>query len=160
MDRAHRAVVAGVHRLEQVEGLRPAHLADDDPFRSHAQAVPDEIAHGDLALALEIGRAGLETHHMGLLQLKLGGVLAGDHPLLGIDEAGQAVEQRRLAGPVPPEINTLQRTRPMMPRRLHLRGDRAELDEQVGHFQAVAAELADGEGRAVDRQRRHDDVDA
>ena len=53
------AVVAGVHRLEQVEGLRPAHLADDDPFRSHAQAVPDEIAHGDLALALEIGRAGL-----------------------------------------------------------------------------------------------------
>ncbi len=52
VQRSHRAVMAGVHRLQQVEGLRSAHLADDDPLRAHAQAVLDEVAHGDLALAL------------------------------------------------------------------------------------------------------------
>ena len=31
--------MAGVHGLEQVEGLGSAHLADDDAFRAHTQAV-------------------------------------------------------------------------------------------------------------------------
>ena len=60
MQRAHRSVVAGVHRLQQVERLGTAHLADDDPLGTHAQAVPHEIAHRDLAGALEIGRPGFE----------------------------------------------------------------------------------------------------
>ena len=89
--------MAGVHRLQQVERFGSAHLADDDPLGAHAQAVLDQIAHGDLALALEIGRAGFEAHHVRLLQLQLGGVLAGDDALVGVDEAGQAVEQRGLA---------------------------------------------------------------
>ena len=87
VERAHRAVVAGVHRLQQVEGLRSAHFADDDPLGTHTQAVLDEIAHGDLALALEVGRAGFEAHHVRLLQLQFGRVLAGDDALVLVDEA-------------------------------------------------------------------------
>jgi hypothetical protein len=34
---------------------------------------------------------------MRLLQLQLGGVLAGDDALVGVDVAGEAVEERRLA---------------------------------------------------------------
>ena len=72
VQRAHRAVMAGIHGLQQVERLGSAHLADDDALGPHAQAVLDEIAHGDLALAFEVGRPGLEAHHMRLLQLQLG----------------------------------------------------------------------------------------
>src|SRR5690606_25145794 len=66
--------------------------------RTHAQAVLDEIAHRDLALAFQIRRARFETHDVRLLQLKLGRVLAGDDAFLAVDIVGQAVEQRRLAG--------------------------------------------------------------
>jgi hypothetical protein len=41
VERAHGAVVAGVHGLEEVERLRAAHLAHDDPLGPHAQAVLD-----------------------------------------------------------------------------------------------------------------------
>jgi hypothetical protein len=49
-------------------------------------------------LALEIGRSRLKPHHMRLLELQLGAVLAGDDALIRVDIGGQAVEQRRLAG--------------------------------------------------------------
>src|SRR4051794_25337014 len=90
VQRAHRAVVARVHGLQEVEGLRSARLAHDDALGPHAQAVAHEVAHGDLALAFEVRRAGFETHHMGLLELKLRRVLAGDDALVGLDVAGEA----------------------------------------------------------------------
>ena len=80
--------MAGVHRLQQVEGLGSAHFADDDPLGAHTQAVLDQVAHGDLALAFEVGRAGFQAHHVRLLQLQFGGVLAGDDALVVVDEAG------------------------------------------------------------------------
>ena len=88
MQSAHRAVVAGVHRLQQIERLGAAHFADDDAFRAHTQAVAHQIAHMNGAIAFKIGRAGFEPHHVGLLQLQFRRVLAGDHPLVGIDVIG------------------------------------------------------------------------
>ena len=82
---------------KQVERLGSAHLADDDAFGTHTQTVPDEIAHGDLALALEIGRARFQAHHVRLLQLKFGRVFAGDDALFGVDIGGETVQKRRLA---------------------------------------------------------------
>ena len=92
VQRAHRAVVAGVHGLEEVEGLRAADFADDDAFGTHPQAVLDQVAHGDLALALKVRGAGLQTDHVRLLELQLGGVLARDDALGRVDEGGQGVE--------------------------------------------------------------------
>ena len=160
VQRAHRAVVAGVHGLQQVERLGSAHLADDDALRPHAQAVAHQVAHGDLAFAFEVGRPRLQPHHVRLLQLQLGRVLAGDDALVVVDVAGQAVEQRGLAGAgaagdqgVDPaaaddleDLGALGR-------------DRAELD-QLLEGELVLLELADGERRPVDRERRNDDVDA
>ena len=77
--------MARVHRLQQVERFRAADLADDDAFRTHTQAVLDEIAHRDLAFAFEVGRARFQTHHVRLLQLKFGRVLAGDDALVVVD---------------------------------------------------------------------------
>ena len=81
----------------QVEGLGSADLAHDDPLRPHTQTVLDEIAHLDLAFAFKVGRTRFETDDMRLLQLKLGGVLAGDDALIVVDGASQAVEQRCLS---------------------------------------------------------------
>ena len=60
VDRRQRAVVARVHRLEHVERLRAANLADDDAVGPHAQCVAHEVADADLALALDVRRARLE----------------------------------------------------------------------------------------------------
>ena len=57
VDRRQRALVTGVHRLEHVERLGAANLADDDPVGAHAQRVADELADPDLALALDVRRA-------------------------------------------------------------------------------------------------------
>ena len=46
-------LVARVHRLEHVEGLRAADLADDDPVGPHAEGA-DELADAHLALALDV----------------------------------------------------------------------------------------------------------
>jgi hypothetical protein len=65
-----------------------------------------------------------------------------------------------LPEPVPPEISTLARHAPDDLQDLGaLRRDRAELDQLVER-QLVLLELANGERGAVDRQRRHDGVDA
>src|SRR5690606_28785190 len=160
VQRAHRAVVAGVHGLQQVERLRSAHLADDDPLGTHAQAVAHQVAHGDLALALKVGRPGLQPDDVRLLQLQFGRVLAGDDALVELDGAGQAVEQGRLAGAgaagdddvAAAFADDVEDARP-------LRGDRAVLDELL-HRQLVALELADRQSRAVDGQGWADDVHA
>ena len=53
--RGQRALVPGVHRLQHVERLAGADLADDDAIGPHAQGVADEVADGDLARALGVG---------------------------------------------------------------------------------------------------------
>ena len=93
-----RAVVTGVHGLEHVERRGVADLTDDDPVGAHAQAVLDQVADRDRALALDVGRARLEADDVLLLELELGGVLDGDDPLVVGDERRQHVEGRGLAG--------------------------------------------------------------
>src|SRR3954467_2310587 len=71
----HRAVVAGVHGLEHVEGFAGTALPDDDPVGPHAQGVAYELADRDGALAFDVGRARLEGHDVLLPKLELRGVL-------------------------------------------------------------------------------------
>ena len=97
MDRAHRAFVSGVHRLQHVERLAAATLADDDPVGSHPQGVAHKVANLDRTLALDVGGTGLKPNHVRLPELKLGRVLDRDDPLVRRDEAGEDVEKGRLA---------------------------------------------------------------
>ena len=94
---AHRTLVPGIHRLQQIERLRPAHFANDDSLGPHAQAVLDQVAHPDLADALGIWRTRLEANDVRLLELQFGRVLAGDDSFPWFDIARQTVQQRRLA---------------------------------------------------------------
>ena len=97
VQRAHRTVVAGVHRLQQVEGFRSAHLANDDPLGPHAQTIAHQVTHRDLALAFEVRRPRLQTDHVRLLQLQFRRIFAGDDALIIIDVTGQTVQQRGFA---------------------------------------------------------------
>ena len=98
VDRRQAAVVAGVHGLQHVQRLVAADLADDDAIGPHAQGVDDQLALRDRALALDVRRPRLQPDDVPLPQHQLGGVLDGDDALAFRDEAGQHVEQRRLAG--------------------------------------------------------------
>ena len=98
VDGGHRAVVAGVHGLEHVEGLAGAALADHDAVGAHAQAVLDEVADRDLAATFDVGRPGLQREHVLLVELELLRVLDGDDALVGGNERRQHVEHRRLTG--------------------------------------------------------------
>ena len=64
--------MARVHRLQHVEGLTAPALADDDPIRTHAKRVADQVANLDRAFAFNIGRPRFEADHMILPQLQLG----------------------------------------------------------------------------------------
>ena len=50
------------HRLDQIERLAAADLADDDAIGPQAQRGAEEIADGDLAAAARIRRPRLELH--------------------------------------------------------------------------------------------------
>ena len=82
MDGGHRALVAGVHRLDHVERLGASALADDDPVGPHAEGVLDQVGRGDRPLALDVRRPGLQADDVLLLELQLGGVLDRDDPVV------------------------------------------------------------------------------
>ena len=90
--------MAGVHRLQHVERFLAADLADDDAVGAHTQGVDQQLALPDGALAFDVRRPRLEAHHVLLVQLQFGRVLDRDDALALRDEAGQHVEERRLAG--------------------------------------------------------------
>src|SRR5262249_7734012 len=143
-----------------VERLGTAHLADDDAFRTHTQTVAYEVTHLHLALAFQVWRTRFEAHDVRLLELQFGGVFAGNDALVVINVARETIEKRRLAGTGaagnqrihPAAADDFQEIGTML-------GNRAVFHELLER-ELVLAEFANGERRAVDRKRRHDDVDA
>jgi hypothetical protein len=74
-----------VHRLEHVECLGAAHLADNDAVGPHAQSVADEFSLRYLADAFDIGGARFHLHDMGLLQTQLDSVFNSNYPFVRMD---------------------------------------------------------------------------
>ena len=155
-----RALVARVHRLEHVERLGAANLADDDPVGPHAERVADEIADRDLALALDVLRPRLEPEHVPLVELELGRVLDRDDPVAVGHRLGEGVQKRRLAGAGAARDQDVQlRLDAALEERGRVFGDRPDLD-QLRHVESVLRELADRQQRPRQGQRRDDRVHA
>ena len=89
--------MAGVHRLQHVQRLGAADLSDQDPVRAHPEAVAEKLPDRQLPLALDVGRAVLESDYVGVVDLQLGGVFDCDDALVVRNETRDDVEARRLA---------------------------------------------------------------
>ena len=160
VQRAHRAVVARVHGLQQIESLGSAHFADDDAFRAHTQAVLHQFAHGHGALTFEVGRPRLQPHNVVLLQLQFRRVFTGDDAFVVFDVVGETIEQRRFS-----------RARAAGDQHIaaHAADDLEHLGA-LGRYRAETLQLIESElvllkltnrqRRPVNRQRRRDHVDA
>jgi hypothetical protein len=146
------------HRLEHVQRLAAADLADDDPVRAHPQRVAHEIADGDLALTLDVRRPRLEGDHVGFRQPQLGGVLDRDESFVVGDRRGEDPEHRGLPAAraaAHDDVGATTNAREQEPHRA--RPDRTALDEP-GRRDRCRRELADGECWTAEREGRHDRV--
>ena len=83
VDGSRAAVMTGVERGQQVDHLRAAHLADDDPVRSHPQRLPHQVANGNLAYPFDIRAPCDQLHEMRMSRFQLGGVLHADDAFVG-----------------------------------------------------------------------------
>ncbi len=156
----HRAFVAGVHRLQHVEGFLAAALAEDDAVGPHAQRVLHQFALTDFALAFDIGRPRFHAADMRLLQLKLGGVFDGDQALFFRDEGGQRIEHGGLAGAGAAGNDRGDARLHRRPEQLgHRRTQRADF-HQPAEVERLLGKFADRDQGAVDADRPHRHVDA
>ena len=76
----------GVHRLQHVDGLRAAHLTDDDAIGPHAQRVTKQVADRDFAATFEVRRTGLQPDEVFLVELEFGGVIVNEAPTFRADQ--------------------------------------------------------------------------
>ncbi len=98
MDGRQRSFVASVHGLQHVERFFATDLAHDNAVGTHTQTVDHQLPLPHSALAFDVWGAGLQPHHMLLLQQQFSGVLDG-HDAFGIrNEAGKHIQQSCFAG--------------------------------------------------------------
>ena len=160
VDRRERAVVARVHRLEHVERLRAACLTDDHPVGPHAQRVAHELADLDLALALDVRRAGLERAHVLLREPELLGVLDRHDAVVVGNERRHDVQERRLPGAGSARDHRVELPANARVEKVRdLRRQRPEVDEIVDGV-GLLREPADRQERTADRHRVDHRVDA
>ena len=149
----------GVHRLQHVQHLVRAHLAQHDAVGAHTQGVAHQVAGADFAGALQVGRARFQAHHMPVLQAQLGGVLDGDDALGLGDPAREHVQHRGLAGAGAAHHDNAGA-------RLHLLAQvvgqllaHGPIAHQLLGGQRLRAELAHRQAGPVQRHRRDDRID-
>ena len=86
------AVVTGIHRLQHIQRLAAANLADDDAIRTHTQCVTYKVANGDLSGSLQVSRSRFKREHMALLELNFRRILDGYDAFVIGNKGGEYVE--------------------------------------------------------------------
>src|SRR5207247_10050710 len=99
LDGRHLTVEPGVDRLQDVQRLLAADLCDGYPVGAHSQAVAQQLADRQLALAFDVRWTMFEGDDVGVVDLQLRRVLDRAHALVVRDEPRGRVERRGLAGP-------------------------------------------------------------
>ncbi len=113
MDRAAPSLVPGVERSQQVDDLGAPALPDDQAIGTHAQGLPDQVAQGHLARALDVGCTSGERDDVRMVGHELGQVLDEHEAFMRRDEAERASPATSSSPlPVPPE--TRNDSRPAM----------------------------------------------
>ena len=154
-----RALVAGVHGLEHVEGLAAPDLADDDAVGPHAQRVADQVADGDLAPPSMLGgRLSRRTTWSWTSCSSAASSMVTMRSSSGMNDE-RTLSSVVLPVPVPPVTRMLSRPSTHRLASSASRGVRVLSRTRSSTVQGHLGELADGEGGAVERERRDDGVD-
>ncbi len=143
VDGGQRAVVAGVHGLQHVQGFFRANFADDDAVGPHTEGVDDQLPDVDRADAFHVGRARFHARHVRLLQPQFGGVFNGDDALVFRNVGGERVEQGGFAGAGASADQDVQARFDAAFEQLQHAFGEGELGHQVFALQGVPAETAD-----------------
>ena len=160
VDCSHGAFDAGVHCLQHIQRFGAAALTDDDAVRTHAERRAYQLALIDAAFFVQVGRPRFEFHYVPLLQLQLGGIFDGDDALVLGDEPRECVQGGGLTGTGSArDQNGCLRLHAGGQKLQHAGHDGLVFDHLV-RGDDVAAEAADAERRAVERERRDDGIDA
>ena len=115
----------------------------------------------DAAFLVQVRRTRFELHHVALLELQLGRVFDGDDALLLRDEAGERVQHGGLAGAGSAgDQHGASCACTHAARKRSMPGVIGLVLQHLVLRDHVAAEAADAEARAIQRQRRNDGVDA
>ncbi len=153
VDRGERAIVAGVHRLQHVEGFGPAAFADDDPIGPHAEGIFHEVADRVFAGPFDVGGLRFQPHDVLFGELQLGRVFDRDDPLLIGNEIAEAIEQRRFAGARAAGDQDVFPSEHRGPQELGDRARHRPLGNEVVDDHLPLGKFADRERWAADRER-------
>ena len=89
--------MAGIERIEQSPRLNSPDFAEDDSVGTEPKSVLQEVVEGDVGLEGIRLRSG--RNYVGFPNMKLGGILDDDNPLVVGNEIRQYPQKSRLAGP-------------------------------------------------------------
>src|SRR3954452_8261631 len=95
---------------------------------------------------------------MWLLQLKFGRVFNGDDTFAVINELAQGVQQRCLAGTSATRNENVEPSPPGDFQELSHGGSHRAVCDHTGHIETMARKLSNRDARAMDGQRRKDNV--
>src|SRR5690606_5583653 len=101
VDGGEASQMAGVEGPQHVQGLRPAHLANDDPVRAEPERRPQELTQADSAVTVGVRRMSLEPDHVPR-EGEFGSVFDRHHSLVWGNLRRQQVEESGLPRPGPP----------------------------------------------------------
>ena len=111
MDGTERAIMAGRHRLQHIEDLAAADLANDDPIGPHTQRIAHQLTRRDFAFAFDVGRARPSRTTCGCCSTNS----AESSIVTTRSSTGMKAEIQLsivvLPEPVPPQTSTLRRAR-------------------------------------------------
>ena len=109
VNRAQAAEMAGVQRLQQVERLGAAHLADQDAIGPMTERGAEQVGDRDrrqrrLLSERRLSAPRFEAQHVRLVEVDLGGLLDDDDAIASGMWAASALSSVVFPVPVPPEI--------------------------------------------------------
>src|SRR5580704_9311173 len=155
-----RAVVARVHGWQHVQGFFAANLTHDDAIGTHAQRVDHQLALLHRALALNVGGARFQAHHVILMQLQLGGIFHCYDAFAVGNVRREDVQKCGLTGAGAAGDQNIETRLHAAAQEFQHPGRERAVSQQIVGGQWIAAETPDREARSIDGQRRNDGVHA
>ena len=151
--------MAGIHGLQHIQGFAASDFTYDNAVRAHTEGVLYQVPDGDCPFPFDVGRAGFQCHHMGLLQTKFRCIFDGDDTFIMGNKGRQHVQTGGFTGAGTTADHDIQlRLHAGAEENSHLLRQGAEGNE-IFHGKWRFGKLSDRHAGSDEGQRRNDDID-